>query len=482
MRGLPTALHGVFSWVWQKLDDPFKQDEWLGAQVSNISQVQTRRRSRKVIAYNFLLTVSLLSLGLFSANQKVPTVVTLASPTRADFQKLHAQASSPSPDITSLTCPCSQTTIQHESLYDVVSLPIGMCREPTAYSTCQNNAACQQFGEGVLLGYYGGIDSLCKAAATIESATKTRFLSRTLSSPSVLPEDIYNDMTQSAQRELADSVIASMQSFDLLSGAKDDIVRPAMLAQATTPAPSPNYDEDVMFNVYAGEDEDKLPFTGKFATPGNHGCTCFSNFKCEGQIRNVTSPTSGNTYFIPNACTRWQSIKSQNPVQFTDPGWHTEFLKSVFGGIPPEISELFSEQNGLHRTPSRACVGSECPTLQQVWFDQACLEEYNVTSSFATYFDQCNPGQCTYTRQAAKPLVDIVTQLVGLYGGLCTLFGALLGMVFPGPGSTAGESAKAKMLEIPDVDSANDPGTGSISNPAYESSTPTQSSAPSTRA
>lgn len=49
------------------------------------------------------------------------------------------------------------------------------------------------------------------------------------------------------------------------------------------------------------------------------------------------------------------------------------------------------------------------------------VEQWNITSAFESYYQECQPTQCTYVFQTRNDAIYIVTTLVGLVGGLNTV-------------------------------------------------------------
>jgi hypothetical protein len=48
------------------------------------------------------------------------------------------------------------------------------------------------------------------------------------------------------------------------------------------------------------------------------------------------------------------------------------------------------------------------------------IEEWNVSMIYETYYNECQPAQCTYKIQARNNIIYIVTTLFGITGGLAT--------------------------------------------------------------
>jgi hypothetical protein len=59
-------------------------------------------------------------------------------------------------------------------------------------------------------------------------------------------------------------------------------------------------------------------------------------------------------------------------------------------------------------------------TIQDL-LDKLMIEEWNSSQLYDRYYNECNPKQCTYTRETRNDAIYIVTTLIGIAGGLVTL-------------------------------------------------------------
>ena len=66
--------------------------------------------------------------------------------------------------------------------------------------------------------------------------------------------------------------------------------------------------------------------------------------------------------------------------------------------------------------PSRFFPNS---TLEEV-VDVLMVEQWNSSRMYDSYYNECQPKECTYTHQTKNSVIYIVTTLFGLTGGLTT--------------------------------------------------------------
>ncbi|CAF4063791.1 unnamed protein product [Rotaria sp. Silwood1] len=62
----------------------------------------------------------------------------------------------------------------------------------------------------------------------------------------------------------------------------------------------------------------------------------------------------------------------------------------------------------------------ENSTIQEL-VDKLMIEQWNLSTTFESYYNACQPRQCTYTYAARNDIIYIVTILFGLAGGLVTV-------------------------------------------------------------
>jgi hypothetical protein len=70
--------------------------------------------------------------------------------------------------------------------------------------------------------------------------------------------------------------------------------------------------------------------------------------------------------------------------------------------------------------PSLSSRYLENSTIEHL-LDQLMVEEWNSSIMYENYFNECEPIECTYTRQTKNSIIYIVTTITGLIGGLITV-------------------------------------------------------------
>jgi hypothetical protein len=64
-------------------------------------------------------------------------------------------------------------------------------------------------------------------------------------------------------------------------------------------------------------------------------------------------------------------------------------------------------------------------TIQQL-LDGLMVENWNVSLTYESYYNACQPIECIYTYETRNGVVYIITTIIGLVGGLITVLKVLV--------------------------------------------------------
>ncbi|CAF1538737.1 unnamed protein product, partial [Adineta steineri] len=62
----------------------------------------------------------------------------------------------------------------------------------------------------------------------------------------------------------------------------------------------------------------------------------------------------------------------------------------------------------------------ENSTVQEM-MDELMIETWNSSIMYESYYNECQPSQCSYTVDTKNDAIYIITTLIGLVGGLITV-------------------------------------------------------------
>jgi hypothetical protein len=76
--------------------------------------------------------------------------------------------------------------------------------------------------------------------------------------------------------------------------------------------------------------------------------------------------------------------------------------------------------SSLNATVMNSSASSQFSTTSTVGelLNNLMVEQWRWSSTYADYFDECHPVECSYTFKTRNDVIYIVTILIGLIGGL----------------------------------------------------------------
>jgi hypothetical protein len=126
-------------------------------------------------------------------------------------------------------------------------------------------------------------------------------------------------------------------------------------------------------------------------------------------------------------------IKNTTKTLFTVPGWYTGCY--VIESLLQSTLQCFYNQSCIYElqthfpSPSLNVTALDS-SLQSKYFenstiqellDQLMIEEWNPLPMYDSFYNECQPKQCTYTVETRNDLIYIVTTFLGIVGGLVTV-------------------------------------------------------------
>ncbi|CAF2550922.1 unnamed protein product [Rotaria sp. Silwood2] len=131
--------------------------------------------------------------------------------------------------------------------------------------------------------------------------------------------------------------------------------------------------------------------------------------------------TAGTTVWtVPGlilACTHYESMFSSDLRCFYDQVCFNTILSNYNVDMPDRLPLPASTLNipVLNKSaPSRFSTTDSLDAL----FQQLAVEEWEIKGDFNGYYQACAPASCTYTSVQRLNIIDLVTTVVGLIGGL----------------------------------------------------------------
>jgi hypothetical protein len=210
----------------------------------------------------------------------------------------------------------------------------------------------------------------------------------------VVPQTLFESETKSLMNQFRSSLASSFLLFLAM-------IRDTTQANALFSAVQSNY---YMFAV-------RSEFDRVRTSPKTYdNCSCSSSFTC---ISESFIDHSGSSFNMPGFYTGCYVIEAL--LQST--------LKCLYDQMC--INELQRRIAPLSKVDATA-LNKSLPTvyfmnstIKEV-VNNLMIEEWNDSSIFENYYNQCQPIKCTYTLQTNNDIIYIVTELLRIVGGLTT--------------------------------------------------------------
>jgi hypothetical protein len=109
------------------------------------------------------------------------------------------------------------------------------------------------------------------------------------------------------------------------------------------------------------------------------------------------------------------TLKS-NLAALYNQSWLDDFLKTIaFYNFTSDTFNVTALNASLH---SQYNTTTPINTIMQ----NLMIESWNTDVNYSAYYEQCHPNECKYTYIVNNDVIYIVTTIIGLIGGLVTIF------------------------------------------------------------
>ncbi|CAF4131526.1 unnamed protein product [Adineta steineri] len=152
-----------------------------------------------------------------------------------------------------------------------------------------------------------------------------------------------------------------------------------------------------------------------FTYPQSYGnCSCGSSATCTSQSR-IMDYYSGTVYlYVPGiyiGCYIIESLLQSDLRCF--------YNQSCIDELQPFLAS-FSQMNVSALDKSLLVQFVQNSTIQEM-MDELMIETWNSSIMYESYYNECQPSQCSYTVETKNDAIYIITTLIGLVGGLITV-------------------------------------------------------------
>ncbi|CAF1443745.1 unnamed protein product [Adineta steineri] len=144
------------------------------------------------------------------------------------------------------------------------------------------------------------------------------------------------------------------------------------------------------------------------------GCNCGATSTCKSQI-NIRDAYNNTIYmYVPGIYTGCYVIES-----LLQSDLRCFYNQSCIDKLQSYLVPL-SQMNVSALDRSLLVRFVENSTTQEM-MDELMIETWNSSIMYESYYNECQPSQCSYTVETKNDAIYIITTLIGLVGGLITV-------------------------------------------------------------
>jgi hypothetical protein len=303
-----------------------------------------------------------------------------------------------------LTCPCTTISIDYDKILYVqytfhqVCNSVFVTKDWTDYLyTTIGTGFIYYFDFRAMATFtFQALNTFCDLINQTISNSLIQFYSNQYISASVTPSQVF----QSQVKSLITQFISSMTNDFMLSLLT---IRDTTQSNGLLSGQLSNYDLLALTGDVYGSSYPR--------TYGN--CSCATSATCVQQ--SAFYATGGTMLFsVPGIYVGCYVIES---LLQSDLGCF--YNQTCINEIQSQLSSYFL-RNATSLDNSLLIRFFENSTIEELVQD-LMVEQWNSSQMYESYFNQCQPTQCTYTHEIKNSVIYIVTTLFGLIGGLITV-------------------------------------------------------------
>ena len=357
--------------------------------------LQNQRISTRL--FIFLLTISLSILLLYTSLINTTQTVNIKAPLLQEYLQLYNLHSQ------TLACECTQISINYEKFIHI---------DYKFHQVCHSDFVTQDWIDYLATSYgsysvsfddfratssstFQGLNTLCILVNQTISNRLHQFYSRQYVSATVTSSNVFQLQTKVfiSQFKLSTTTEILLSLF---------MIRKTTQSNSLFSGGLTNYGPRVIYGVLV-------------RNPQWYGdCSCASSATCVSEST-IYDPSDDTVLFsLPNFYIGCYTIEAllQSDLQCFYNQTCIDNLQSYF-----QVSSIMNV-TALDMSLSNHFL--ENATIESI-LNELMVEEWNSSSMYDKYYNECQPKQCSYTRTTKNSAIYIVTTVIGLIGGLITV-------------------------------------------------------------
>jgi hypothetical protein len=364
---------------------------------TNDYDCRNERISTRVFIFFFILILAILLF--YTSLVNVTKTVSIKTPTLAQYSQLYATYPQ------TLTCPCTTISINYEKCLRVEYSFHQVCSSIFVNENWTDYLATFADDDLMLLedfrwtgtSTFQALNVFCDVINETISDNLISFYSSQYVSAFVVSSELFQTQMTSLVNQFKSSIIDSfLLSLSLIrSTNQGNGLLSALQTNCQFLMPHDIGDIYVQMKEYSA-------------------CHCAYSATCvePSSIFNLTSNTI--VFSVPGlyiGCFVIEALLQSTLECFYDQTCINQLQSYLLSSSPMNVTALDSS------LPTQYFINS---TIEEL-LNNLMVEQWNSSLIYDSYYNECQPAQCTYTHQAKNDIIYIVTTLVGLLGGLITV-------------------------------------------------------------
>jgi hypothetical protein len=343
------------------------------------------------------LALSMTILLVYTSAVTVTKTLTIKAPTLNQYTELYIKY----PE--TLICPCTQIAINYDKFLHINYTLHQVCSSSFVTNDWINYLVFSGISSGGLNVYdfratapliFEALSSLCELVNETISNSLSRVYETQYVTIHITPSVLLQSQAQAIVSQFQSSMVNQFLLF--LSIVRDVVQTNGLLSSVLSNAG---------FYVISG--------TSILVTfPESYdNCSCSQSSACIQQSGVYNGPSSQVLYIVPGMYTGCYVIETllQSSLEcFYD--------QTCFHNL----TTYRSPSSPLNATVMNSSAPSQFSTTSTVGelLNNLMVEQWKWASTYADYFDECHPVECSYTFKTRNDVISIVTTLISLVGGL----------------------------------------------------------------
>ena len=370
----------------------------------SIDPIELRKQRVTTRLFIVLLIVSMITLLIYNAAMKTTKIVTIIWPSFDQYSSYYAIYSD------RLTCHCSQINIKYDQFLNVNYSRHPLCESTfispffrdSFFPTFKNESITYNDFRAFGSIFFQGLETICDMTNRTITENLDGFYSHQYITTVVPSQDLFYSQTNATFNTFLSSTAGEFSNnFDIIH---DVTHMNALMSGRLTSF-------FIALQPIDGLNDGYWVVT---ASRKYDGCACLFSSKCVERALLLDRSNPNTTFVIPGfymGCYNTEAL-AQSTLECL---FNTECLSIMRSLLL--VNETISVSPLDKSTLRRFSVNSTVTEL----LNEILVEEWNFEGSFADYYRQCAPSECTYTVSVRNDLLYLITALFGLMGGLVTI-------------------------------------------------------------